>query len=156
MFMRRPLRNAFLEELAGVPLFAGLWRRDLQRVAVAVDVVELDAGAEIVRQGEAGHDLYVVISGSATAVEDGRPAAMLGPGDSFGEVAVFAGARQPATVVAADRLRLAVLGRRAVLGLVHVVPQLAPHLLRGMATRLGRAATTNGIDLTEPERADLS
>jgi len=153
--MRRQVRTELLDELAGVPLFAGLWRRDLQRVAATVDLVDAEAGSVVVRQGDVGHDLYVVIDGSATVVEHDHPAAMLGRGDTFGEVGVFAGARNPATVVAADPLRLAVLGRRAVFGLLHVVPQLGPHLLRGMAARLGRSAT-NEIDLTEPERADLS
>ncbi|MGH9050297.1 MAG: cyclic nucleotide-binding domain-containing protein [Acidimicrobiia bacterium] len=140
--MRRQPRTELLDELARVPLFAGLWRRDLLRVAAAVEVVDVDAGTEVVRQSDAGHDLYVVVQGSATVVEDGRPAAMLGPGDTFGETGVFAGARHPATVVAADPLRLAVLGRRAAFGLLHVVPQLAPHLLRGMAARLGHRAET--------------
>jgi len=136
--MRRQLRTELLDELAGVPLFAGLWRRDLQRVAAAVEVVDVDPGAEVVRQSDAGHDLYVIVRGSATVVEDGRPAAMLGAGDTFGETGGFAGARHPASVVAADPLRLAVLGRREAFGLLHVVPQVAQHLLRGMAARLGR------------------
>ena len=135
--MRRQLRTELLEELAGVPIFAGLWRRDLQRVAAAVEVVDVDPGAEVIRQSDNGHDLYVIVRGSATVVEDGRPAAMLGPGDTFGETGVFAGARHPATVLAADALRLAVLGRRQTFALLHVVPQVAPHLLRGMAARLG-------------------
>jgi CRP/FNR family cyclic AMP-dependent transcriptional regulator len=133
--MRRQQRTELLEELAGVPLFRGLWRRDLHRVAAAADVVDVDAGAVVVDQGDSGHELYVIVHGSATVLEDGRPAAMLGPGDTFGETGVFAGARHPATVVAADALRLAVLGRRATFGLLHVVPQIAPHLLRGMAVR---------------------
>jgi len=150
--MRRHVRTELHEELAEVPIFAGLWRRDLERVAAAVEVVDTDPGAEVVRQGELGHDLYVIVHGSATVTEDGRPAAMLGPGDTFGETGVFAGARHPASVIAADPLRLAVLGRRAALGLLHVVPQLAPHLLRGMAARLGRtdARVSAGRDRGSP------
>ncbi|MGH8983383.1 MAG: cyclic nucleotide-binding domain-containing protein [Acidimicrobiia bacterium] len=93
--MRRQLRTELLDELAGVPLFAGLWRRDLQRVAAAVEVIDIDPGDEVVRQSDAGHDLYVIVRGSATVVEDGRPAAMLGAGDTFGETGVFAGAPPP-------------------------------------------------------------
>ncbi|HEX6312755.1 MAG TPA: cyclic nucleotide-binding domain-containing protein [Acidimicrobiia bacterium] len=154
--MRRALRNDFLDELAGVPLFAGLGRRDLQRVAATVDLVDVEAGTDLVRQGDTGHDLYVVVGGSATVVVDGRPAAMLARGDTFGETGVFAGARHPATVVAADALRLAVLGRRAVLGLVQAVPQVAPHLLRGMATRLGATRPRTGeLDLAAPPPPSL-
>lgn len=148
--MRRKLRNEYLDELAGVPLFAGLWRRDLQRVAAAAELVDVEAGAQLVRQGDTGHDLYVIVRGSATVMEDGRPVAMLGPGDTFGETGVFAGAHNPATVVAADPLRLAVLGRRAVFALVHAVPQIAPHLLRGMAHRLGPAPAARTS--AEPDR----
>ena len=146
--MRRQLRTELLEELAGVPIFAGLWRRDLQRVAAAVEVVDVDPGAEVVRRGDAGHDLYVIVRGSATMVESDGPVAMLGPGDTFGETGVFASARHAAGVVAAEPLRLVVLGRREAFGLLHGVPQLAPHLLRGLAARLVRSEATVEIDLT--------
>jgi CRP-like cAMP-binding protein len=144
--MRRQLRSAYLDELAGVPLFAGLARRELQRVAAVADVADFDPGAEVVREGTTGHELYVVVRGSASVVERGRPAAMLAVGDSFGETGVFAGARHPATVVAAEPLRLAVLGRRGVFGLVQAVPQLAPHLLRDLAARLSTSASLRRAD----------
>jgi len=41
-----------------------------------------------------------------------------------------------------------VLGRREAFGLLHVVPQLAPHLLRGLATRVARSEAAVEIDLT--------
>lgn len=150
--MSRQQRSEFLEELAGVPLFAGLWRRDLQRVAAAVEIVDVAPGAVVVSQGDAGHDLYVVVRGSATVVTDGRPAAVLGPGDTFGETGVFAGARHPATVVANDQLRLVVLGRREAFGLLHLVPQLGPQLLRGLAARLVRSEAAVEVDPTQRDR----
>jgi CRP-like cAMP-binding protein len=153
--MRRQMRTELLEELAEVPIFAGLWRRDLQRVAAAVELVDVAPGAEVVSQGDAGHDLYVVARGSATVVTDGRPTAVLGPGDTFGETGVFAGARHPATVVANDELSLVVLGRREAFGLLHAVPQVAPHLLRGLAARLVRSEAAVDVDLTGRARGSV-
>jgi len=70
---------------------------------------------------------------------------MLGPTDTIGEVAVIAGAPQPATVTAASPLRLMVIGRRELLGLLKAVPSLGHHLLRGMAERLGKAGGTRNV-----------
>jgi CRP-like cAMP-binding protein len=149
----------YLEELAGVPLFEGCWRQDLELVAREVDIVDLADGAVVAAEGRTGHELYVVVAGAAAVSRSGRPVGMLGPGDWFGEGPALAGARHPATVTATGGLRLVVIGRRQLLGLVQAVPGLARRLLRGMAERLGKndgAGTVAGPDdpgeATEPRR----
>jgi len=128
----------YLEELAGITPFRGLWRRDLLEIARSVDLVDVDAGTLIVERGRRGHELFLVVAGSATVDEDGCPTAMVGPSDTIGEVAVIAGAPHPATVTAASPMRLMVIRRRELLGLLKAVPALGQHLLRGMAERLGK------------------
>jgi trk system potassium uptake protein len=142
--MSNRLRNEYLEELAAIPLLSGLWRRDLEAVARAADVVDVDAGTVILEQGTYGHHLFVVATGSATLVEDGRPAAMLGPGDTFGEAAVFTGAPHRVSVMAATRARVLILGRSELLPLLRAVPALAEKLLRVLARQAGKEGPVAG------------
>jgi CRP-like cAMP-binding protein len=131
-------QSEYLDELAGIEPFRGLWRRDLSRVARAVELLDVDAGTVVVEKGGRGHELYLIVEGSAVADGDDGLTAMLGPSDTIGEVAVIAAAPQPLTVTAASPLRLMVIGRRELLGLLKTVPALSQHLLRSMAERLGK------------------
>lgn len=130
--------SEYLEELAGIPLFEGCWRRDLELIARNVEVVDVDDGTLIVAEGDTGHQLYVVAQGAATVSRQGRPLGVIGAGDWFGESSALAGCRHPATVSAAGPTRLVVMGRREVLALAQAVPGLSRQLLRGMAERLGK------------------
>ncbi|HUF85405.1 MAG TPA: hypothetical protein VMQ81_12530, partial [Acidimicrobiia bacterium] len=80
-------RSEYLEELAGIEPFRGLWRRELAEVARSVDVLDVDAGTVIVERGGRGHELFLIVAGSATVADDNGLIAMLGPSDTIGEVA---------------------------------------------------------------------
>jgi trk system potassium uptake protein TrkA len=142
--MSNHLRNEYLEELAAIPLLSGLWRRDLEKVARAADVVDVDAGTVMLEQGTYGHHLFVVATGSATLVEGGRPSAMLGPGDTFGEAAVFTGAPHSVSVIAASPARLLILGRSELFPLLRAGPALAEKLLRVLARHAGQERPVAG------------
>jgi CRP-like cAMP-binding protein len=137
--------SEYLEELAGVPLFAGCWRRELELIARSVDVVDLDDETVVVEEGRAGHELYVVAWGAATVAREGQLLGMLGPGDWFGEGAALAGARHPATVTVVGPTRVVIIGRRELLALVKTVPGLAPRLLKEMATRLQTESSSGTV-----------
>jgi CRP/FNR family transcriptional regulator, cyclic AMP receptor protein len=102
--------------LAAIPVFEELSRGDLQQVA-AVAVPRRFAGGETVfREGDDSDTCYIVRSGHARALrehQDGRQItlATFGPGDIFGELAMFDKERRSATVEATDDLDvLAILG----------------------------------------------
>lgn len=76
-----------------------------------------EPGQDVVRQGDPGSRLFLVIEGALDVVRqeaDGTEStlATLGPGDHFGELAVFQGARRTATVRARTRARLLAVGRQ--------------------------------------------
>ena len=83
-----------------------------------VEQVVFDAGRVIVRQGDVGRVLYVILTGEVEVVRDGPAGeellAVLGPGEHFGEMAVFGNGRRTATVRARSPVRLLALGRTQV------------------------------------------
>lgn len=74
-----------------------------------------EPGQDIVREGDVGQRLYVISEGEVEVVRDGADGgeerlATLGPGQHFGEVAVFNDRRRTATVRARSRVRVLSLG----------------------------------------------
>jgi CRP-like cAMP-binding protein len=134
-----------VELLSQVPVFAPLAPGDLELVAGVCHPRRFGAGEIVFRDGDQSNTCYVVRSGHARAVRehaDGRQIALatFGPGDIFGELAMFDDERRSATVETIDALDvLAILGpdmRRLMLRR----PQLAVALAASLARRL---RTTN-------------
>jgi CRP/FNR family transcriptional regulator, cyclic AMP receptor protein len=104
------------ELLARVPVFETLAREDLEQVARVAVPRNFAAGEVVFREGDESDTCYVVRSGHARAVRahpDGRTItlASFGPGDIFGELAMFDAERRSATVEATDAVAaVAVLG----------------------------------------------
>src|SRR5688500_20213875 len=146
--MLRPSMTTSAEEtaalLARVPVFEELAEHDLRRVADVAVPGRFRAGEVIVREGDDSDTCYVVNAGHARALRehaDGRQItlATFGPGDIFGELAMFDAERRSATVEATDDLEvLGILGgdmRR----LLRRHPDMAVKLVISLGRRL-RAA----------------
>src|SRR3954452_6903873 len=127
--------------LAGVPAFETLTPDDLERVAGGVVPRRFSPGETVFREGGDSDTCYVVRIGHARALRehgDGRQItlAQFGPGDIFGELAMFDDERRSATVETIDAMEaLAILGpdmRRLMLSR----PALAVSLAAGLSARL--------------------
>jgi CRP/FNR family transcriptional regulator, cyclic AMP receptor protein len=129
-------RDAFIDHLQQVPLFAACSRKDLQLVAKRAEDVRVSAGKTLISEGETGHEFFVILDGSARVSRRGRKIAALGPGDAFGELALLEKAPRNSTIVAESDMELVVLGQREFAGLIDEVPGFARKLLAGMAKRL--------------------
>lgn len=66
-------------------------------------------GRELVRQGEPGHELFLVLDGVLTVEHDEMPLAELGPGAVLGERSSLEGGLRTATLRAATKCRVAVV-----------------------------------------------
>ncbi len=133
-----------VELLGRVPVFETLGPDDLQRVAQVAVPRRFEPGQIIFREGDESDTCYIVAGGHARALRehsDGRTIALarFGPGDIFGELAMFDDERRSATVEALDDLRaLAILGpdmRR----LLREHPDIAVQMVIALSRRL-RAA----------------
>ena len=133
------MAGAPTEYLAGVPLFHGLSRRELQEVAQAGDKVRAEAGRELVTEGRVGREFFLILDGEATVRRGDTKVANLGPGQYFGELSLLHRGPRSATVTAKTDLELFVLGQREFAGLVDSVPGLAAKLLIVLAQRLREA-----------------
>jgi CRP-like cAMP-binding protein len=139
--MQAPSTAEIVELLARVPVFSTLQEGDLERIAQLAVPRGFDAGQIVLREGDRSDTCYIVQAGRARAVHehgDGRTItlASFGPGDIFGELALFEDERRSATVEALGEMRVvAVLGpdmRR----LIAEHPQIAMRLLIGLGRRL--------------------
>src|SRR5205807_2859096 len=96
-----------VELLARVPVFSTLERTDLERIAQLAVPRSFAAGEVVFREGDSSDTCYVVRKGRARAIRthhDGRTLtlARFGPGDIFGELALFEDERRSATVEAIE------------------------------------------------------
>ena len=131
-----PRRDAYIEYLSSVPLFAACGPKDLKFIARATTDIDASEGDVLVREGRPGHEFFVILDGKARVERAGKRLATLGKGDFFGELALLDKAPRNATIVAEGPLQLVVLGRREFSGLLDDAPHLAHHLLTGLARRL--------------------
>ena len=129
-------RDAFIDHLQQVPLFAACSRKDLQLVARRAEDVRVSAGKTLVSEGETGHEFFVILDGTAKVSRQGRKIATIGSGGAFGELALLEKAPRNATVTAETDMELVVLGQREFAGLIDDVPGFARKLLAAMAARL--------------------
>jgi len=125
-------------ELHGIPLFEGLSKRDLAKVAHWADVVDVPAGYHLLNQGSLPHEFFVILEGSADVERLGERIAGLGPGDFFGEIALVEDDRRTATVISASPMKLAVMTTREFDSIRHEFPAVGERIEAAVQARLQR------------------
>lgn len=129
------------ELLSQVKMFSSLNKKELALVSKASEVVKVPGGTEIVKEGEIGHEFYLILSGSATVNRGGEDIAELRPGNYFGEMSLLDKGPRSATVTADSDSELVIIGQREFAGVLEEVPAVAHKLLVSMAARLREADT---------------
>jgi CRP-like cAMP-binding protein len=97
---RLPDLDRLVEFLRTTPLLDGLTDAELAELVYVVELVPVEAGHEIVREGGPGDAWYLLMEGEARVEAHGARIKGLGPRDCFGELAVLDGEPRTATVVA--------------------------------------------------------
>jgi MFS family permease len=100
-----------LELLGANQIFAPLPAPTLEQLADSLEEVRVEPGRVVVRQGESGDRFYLVRDGTLRVAINGRDVQTLGPGDSFGEIALLRDVPRTASVVAETDVALYALDR---------------------------------------------
>jgi MFS family permease len=121
------VRDADIAVLRAVPMLRTLPAATIAQLGDGLQHAELAPGAVVFEQGDEGDRFYVVKSGIAEVLQQGRVINTLGPGDGFGEVALLHETSRTATVRAGagEPLRVAVLERSRFLTAVTGYPSSA-------------------------------
>jgi len=129
-------KDSHLDHLGSISLFSALSRKELQLVARASDEVSVKAGHELVRQGDVGREMFVLVDGSATVKRNDRTIGQASPGDAFGELSLLDKGPRTATVTADTDCTVLVLGAREFAATLDDVPGLAHKIMSSLASRI--------------------
>ena len=97
------------DDLAAVPLFAGLEPDERATLAEWFEVQNVSAGVKLIGEGAPGYSFFILREGTATVTIDRIEVRTLEPGDFFGELAILGDGRRTATVTTASPVRVLVL-----------------------------------------------
>jgi len=142
--MARTRSADVVELLERVPVFSTLVHTDLERIAQVAVPRAFEPGQVVFREGDASDTCYIVREGSARAIHehgDGRTItlATFGPGDIFGELAMFEDERRSATVEAVEPTSVVAVLGPDMRALMNEHPEIATRLVVALASRLREA-----------------
>jgi CRP/FNR family transcriptional regulator, cyclic AMP receptor protein len=126
------------QQLATVPLLAGLENRIRRRLADIGKRRTYEAGETIVREGSTGTALYIVLSGLARVERGGEGLGQLRAGDFFGELALIEEHPRSATVVAEQETECLLFPAWEFTALLEEHPEIAVPIMRALIARLHR------------------
>ena len=129
-----------VDTLSKFRLFAGFRQEELESLIGLSDVLNIPAGTEVVREGEPGHCMFVILSGHARVFQkianEELTLAKLSPGDFFGEVSLVDDGVRSAYVQASEDCRLLKITRMVIGVLAGIQPSAAIQLLAAIGRSL--------------------
>lgn len=134
-----------IRQISQIQLFKGLGEEELGELAMILVDQEMKRHQPIFSEGEKATGLYIVGSGSVKIYKlsfDGKEQILhiLGAGEPFAEVAVFAGTTYPASAITMEKSRIFFIPRQAFLELIAGYPSVAMAMLATLSLRLRQFA----------------
>lgn len=126
------------QQLASVPLLAGLEGRIRRRLAETGKRRSYAPDEEIVREGSTGTALYIVLSGNARVVRGGEQIGEVKAGDFFGELALIEEHPRSASVIAATETECLLFPAWEFSALLGEHPEIAVPIMKALIGRLHR------------------
>ena len=120
--------------LRRIEILSPLGEEDLDSLVPHVRLRVYGRGETVVRQGEEGDSLFIVLRGGLEVRFDGKKVGKLSEGEFFGEMSLLTGEKRHATVVAAEEVRLIEVSKEA----LSPVISSHPAILTGLSDRLER------------------
>ena len=133
--------NKTYDILSSIPGFSGLSESQLEAIKQIVVDRHFNKGEIVFSDGDDGNGFYVVAKGRVKVFKvspEGKEHILhiVGPGESFGQVAVYAGRSFPANAQAIDKSYLLFIPRAAFVKLITENPSLAMNMLAVLSVRL--------------------
>lgn len=126
------------QQLASVPLLAGIEGRVRRRLAEIGKRRTYAADETIVREGSTGTALYIVLKGRARVEREGEAIGQLSTGDFFGELALIEEHPRSATIVATEETDCLLFPAWEFTALLEEHPEIAVPIMRALIARLHR------------------
>ena len=129
--------------LRQVPMFSSMTHEQLRVLTSHLEEQHFLPGEVVFQEGDFSQDLYIVVTGRVSAVKDHhgpreRTIAFFGPGEFFGEMAIFEGAPRSATMVTEEEAELLILSPEKFKQTVYQKPDMAFEIFRELSARLRR------------------
>jgi len=128
-----------VSELKSAKLFEGLPDSEVRSVEKQMKIVRHPAGHEIVVRGEGGVGFMVITDGTVTVKTGQGKTRKLGPGDSFGEMALLDKEGRSATITADSDVTLATIPEWNFKPFLKEHPEVAYRLLQTLSRRIRQA-----------------
>jgi len=126
-------------EIKQAKLFQGLPDSEVRSIEKQLKVVKHPAGHDIVVRGEGGVGFMIITDGTVTVNTASGRKRKLGPGDSFGEMALLDQEGRSATVKADTDVTLATIPEWNFKPFLHEHPEVAYRLLQTLSRRIRQA-----------------
>ena len=121
--------------IARIPIFADLSEKQRRQLAQLADEVDVEAGRQVVKQGERAYEFFLIENGAAEVKRDGTRVAELGPGDFFGEMGSLEDLPRNADVVTTAPTTAVVLTARDFRIATREIPAFAACIRRAVEER---------------------
>jgi serine/threonine protein phosphatase PrpC len=137
-----------VDALQRIPLFAYLVYREISEVLAISQTRHYAAGELIVKEGDPGGDLFVVLQGQVVVEAGGKGITTLAPGGQFGEMGLVDAAPRSASVRALEPTRVMLIPRADMMGLMHREPVVGVKLLWVLAQSLSQRLRATNLELS--------
>jgi AAA family ATP:ADP antiporter len=122
--------------LRSLDFFAGLTTRQLAELARVVSERHVESGTVIVRENEFDDQMFFIVDGTVRITKEGAAVSALGPGEFFGEIAVFDGERRSASATADGPVHLLRLERQDLFEVMEEHPTIAVAVCQTLSRRI--------------------
>jgi CRP/FNR family transcriptional regulator, cyclic AMP receptor protein len=132
----RKEENEVVDMLQNVPIFSGLSKKELKKMAHSFVDKSFQKGSVIESEGDKGVSFYLIVDGSVNVKKGGKSIAKLSKGQFFGELSLLDNQPRSATVETLEPTRCLIMTAWVWNGFLETEPKLAIPVMRELARRL--------------------
>lgn len=99
--------------LQSAPVFHGFTKSEIKKAVLLSEVQHLKSGEQLIKQGESGNSMYIVLGGKLDVCRDSTSIARLKPGNVVGEMAYFSKGNRTVDVFADGDVSLVIFNEKA-------------------------------------------